>query len=137
MLSALPPIHNGAITFSIAALTAGIAVKPNASPQPTIPPSVVTLTSNESALLAFFFPQADAADLPPPANGMLTTMASIIAIFISPPAVPWSGGTGTLQCPRLQRGRRTGFVERNDIGDGSVKRRRYPHSASELDYSAG
>src|ERR1700733_5718826 len=74
MFNALRPIHKGAITSSIAALTAGIAVKPNASPQPIIPPSVVTLTSRESALLAFFFPQADSADLPPPANGMLTTI---------------------------------------------------------------
>src|SRR6476620_8356418 len=110
MFNALTPIHKRAITSSIAALTAGIAVKPNASPQPVIPPSVVTLTSRESALLAFFFPQADSADLPPLANGMLTTMTWIIAIFISPPIVPSLGGTVALHFSRLERGRRAGFV---------------------------
>jgi hypothetical protein len=88
MFNALRPTHKGAITCSIAALTAGIAVKPNASPQPTIPLSVVTLTSRESALLAFFDPQADSADLLPLANGMLTTMTWIIAISMSRPVAP-------------------------------------------------
>src|SRR5712672_4320039 len=111
MFNALTPMHKGAITSSIAALTAGIAVKPNASPQPIIPPSVVTLTNRESALLVFFFPQADSADLPPPVKGMPTTMTWIIAIFISRPAVPRSDGTGALHCLRLeQHRRRAGFV---------------------------
>src|SRR6266436_8009360 len=128
-------LRERAITSCIAALTAGIAVKPNASPQPITPPSVVTLTRRESALLAFFFPQADSADLLPPANGMPTTMTSIVAIFISRSAVPRSGGTGALHCPRLERGRRARFVECKDIGDGAVKRRRYSYIASETDYS--
>src|ERR1700746_3617791 len=110
MFNALTPIHKGAITSSIAALTAGIAVKPNASPQPMIPPSVVTLNRRESALPAFFLPQADSSDLLPPANGMPTTMTSIIAIFISRSAVPRSGGAGTLHRPGLEHGRRPGFV---------------------------
>src|SRR4029077_10129195 len=110
MFNALTPIHKGAMISSIAALTAGIAVKPNASPQPIIPPSVVTLTRRESALLAFFFPQAVSADLLPPANGIPTTMTSIIAIFISRSTAPRLGGTGTLHGPGLERGRRAGFV---------------------------
>src|ERR1700704_6570352 len=110
MFNALTPMHKGAMTSSIAALTAGIAVKPKASPQPIIPPSVVTLTRSESALLAFFFPQADSADLPPPATGMPTRRAWIIAIFIPRPALPWSGGIGPLHCLRLeQHRRRAGF----------------------------
>ncbi len=42
------PTHSGATTESMATLTAGIAVKPKVSPQPTTPVSVVTATINES-----------------------------------------------------------------------------------------
>src|SRR5450432_4092703 len=76
-------MHSGAMICSTATLTAGIDVKPNDSPQPTTPLSVVTLTTSESAVLRSLSPHAPTSDFPPAVNGMRKAIASICAIFMS------------------------------------------------------
>src|SRR5882672_11225678 len=76
-------MHNGAMICSIATLTAGIDVKPNDSPQPTTPLSVVTLTNSESTVLRSLSPHAPTSDFPPAVNGMRKAIASMCSIFMS------------------------------------------------------
>ncbi|MDT4877700.1 hypothetical protein FQZ97_1132360 [compost metagenome] len=68
--------------MSITTFTAGIAVKPKVSPQPTIPSSVVTLTNRESTICRSFGPQTPPADGPPVVKGIRSGMVSMLAIFI-------------------------------------------------------
>src|SRR6516225_8106588 len=75
------PIHSGARMESMATLTAGMAVKPNDSPHPTTPVSVVTDTINESAVCRPALPHTPASDGPPVVKGIRNGMDSILAIF--------------------------------------------------------
>jgi hypothetical protein len=79
---------------SIATLTAGMAVKPNVSPQPTTPLSVVTETISESTVCSPALPQTAAPDGPPVTKGIRNEMDSILAIFM----VKFSS------CPRVMTG---------------------------------
>src|SRR4029077_15581751 len=76
-------MHSGAMICSPATLTAGIDVKPNDSPQPTTPLSVVTLTTSESTVLRSLSPHAPTSDFPPAVNGMRRAIASMCSIFMS------------------------------------------------------
>jgi len=77
------PTHSGAISSSIARCVTGTASNPKASPQPSIPWSVVTFTSRESTAGRSFWPQADAADLIPGLNGMRSGNVSILAMIMT------------------------------------------------------
>ncbi len=76
------PIHSGARMESMATFTAGMAVKPNVSPQPTTPVSVVTETISESAVCKPALPHTPASDGPPVVKGIRNGMVSILAIFM-------------------------------------------------------
>src|SRR6516162_2594541 len=76
------PIHSGARMESMAILTAGMAVKPNDSPHPTTPVSVVIETINESAVCRPALPHTPASDRPPAVKGIRNGMDSILAIFM-------------------------------------------------------
>jgi len=76
------PMQSGAISSSIANLADETARKPKASPQPSNPWSVVTLTSNESAAGRSLSPQAAASDLLPRLRGIRSGKVSILAMII-------------------------------------------------------
>jgi hypothetical protein len=59
-----------------------MAVKPNVSPQPTTPVSVVTETIKESTVWSPALPQTAAPDGPPVVKGIRNGMESILAIFM-------------------------------------------------------
>src|SRR6185295_9094521 len=76
------PTQSGAINWSIASLAEATARNPNASPHPTSPWSVVTLTSSESAAGKLLSPQAEASDLVPALNGMRSGTVSMPVMII-------------------------------------------------------
>ncbi|SOY44849.1 hypothetical protein CBM2585_A130326 [Cupriavidus taiwanensis] len=88
------PMQAGASICSIAALTAGMPTNPKVSPQPTRPSSVLTFSSSESAACMPAPPQTPAAETPPTVNGMRSTMASMLAIFMAPSSRSQSGKAG-------------------------------------------
>lgn len=67
---------------SITTLTAGMDVKQNVSPQPTIRVSVVTLTISESTVCRSAPHHAPASDRPPAVTGIRSGMDSMLAIFM-------------------------------------------------------
>ena len=71
------------MSSSTANLTNVAALKPKASPQPSNPSSVVTLTSKESAAGRSLSPQAAASDLLPGLKGMRSGKVSIYDRFAS------------------------------------------------------
>src|SRR5499427_10609036 len=81
------PTQNGAISSSTANLTEVVALKPKASPQPSNPSSVVTLTSKESAAGRSLSAQAAASDLLPGLKGIRSAKVSTLAMIIVHPAL--------------------------------------------------
>jgi hypothetical protein len=76
-------VQSGAISSSMASLADMTARKPKASPQPSNPWSVVTLTSKESAAGRSLSPQAvGAGDAAPRLKGMRSGKVSILATTI-------------------------------------------------------
>jgi hypothetical protein len=73
-------MHSGAISSSTVSLADVTARKPKASPQPSNPLSVVTLTSSESAAGRSLSPHAEALDLLP--NGIRSGKVSMLVIII-------------------------------------------------------
>src|SRR6516225_1569683 len=76
------PMQSGAISSSTASLVEATARKPKASPQPSNPLSVVTLTSSESAAGRLLSPQAEASDLLAALNGIRSGKVSMLVIII-------------------------------------------------------
>ena len=66
------PAHSGAMRSSTARRVTGVASKPNASPQPSYPWTVVTFTSSEST--------GGLASRAPARNGMRSGNVSILAM---------------------------------------------------------
>src|SRR4051794_24936083 len=79
------PMQSGPISWSTASLTDATARNPNASPHPTNPSSVVTLTRRESAAGRLLSPQAEASDRIPPLNGIRNGMESTLVMIIHEP----------------------------------------------------
>lgn len=74
------------MSSSTASLAEATARKPNASPHPSNPWSVVTLTSNESAAGEFLSPQAEASDLLPALSGIRNgKVSTAVMIIFNPP----------------------------------------------------
>src|SRR5471032_577256 len=75
-------MYSGPTILSTATRTEGIAVKPKVSPQPTVPSSVVILTTRESTVCRPPLPHTAGADFPPTVNGIRRGNVSIFSIFI-------------------------------------------------------